>query len=812
MGNREYQWQLREEVSPLGKSLSKELGVMEPVAQLLINRGIEDAVEGNKFLYPSLNNLYSPELMKDLASAGARIKKALQQGEKILVYGDYDVDGITGTALLVSFLQKQGGQVSYYIPNRFNEGYGLNVQALKKIRDEGVNLVITVDCGISSKKEVEYARSLGLEVIITDHHTPPPELPSCLILNPLQKDCPYPWKKLAGVGVAFKLVQFLLSEGRGEEYMDLVTLGTVGDVASLLEENRVLVKYGMERINWSPGEGIKALKDVSGFAEKEISSCQLSYSLIPRLNAAGRMGSAGQAVELLLTDYPEKAREIAEMLDKFNRERQQVENGILEKARQEVEEKKLYHNKAIVLAGENWHPGVTGIVASRLVDLYYRPVVLISLEGEEGRGSGRSIEGFNMIEAVSQCGYLLTRYGGHEQACGLTLPRENLEEFRMQLNNLAEEKLSPSLLVPRLHLEAELEAEDISLELLDQLRLLEPFGQGNPLPLFKSDNLEIEDYNFVGKNKNHLKLRLRGKKEALEGIFFNMEEVKDSLDHRQVSAAFILDDNNWGDFRTPVLQLKDFYFTDYINRGGLTIVDRRQLVKKDNYLRSLVLKSKTLAYVNSCSQQKRLVRVAGNTEKLLCSHQGSINQDILGDIEHLVIYDLPLEHSKFISFLRDISVKISDISIHFIYGSQDLKNNMVFLQAFLPCRSSLVKIYQVIKAIAEKEIIDLNRLRISLKELNGFPFTEHLFKKSLKVFEEINLIKPLPRDKGERWAQVSSRQVGELSESPLYVESQHMWRELEKFQTLMLEADKDGLISLIFEGEDKNLSLQRDSS
>ena len=810
---KEYQWQLKEEVFQLKESLSRELGVMEPVAQLLINRGIEEVVEGKKFLYPSLENLYPPQLMKDLVSAGERIKEALKRGEKILIYGDYDVDGITGTALLVSFLREEGGRVSYYIPSRFNEGYGFNFNALKKISDEGINLIITVDCGISSIKEIEYARSLGLEIIVTDHHRPPPEIPSsCLILNPLQKDCPYPWKKLAGVGVAFKLVQYLLPEGKGEKYMDLAALGTIGDVVTLLEENRILVKYGVERINWAPGEGIKALRDVSGFTGKEISSCQLSYSLIPRLNAAGRMGSAEKAVELLLTDSPEKAREIAENLDGFNRERQQIEKSILEKARQEIEEKELYRNKVLVLAGEGWHPGVTGIVASRLVDKYYRPVLLISLEGEEGRGSGRSIEGFNIIEAVSKCAKLLTRYGGHEQACGLTISRENLDEFRKQLNDLAEEELSPSLLIPRLHLEAELETEYISLELLDQLKLLEPFGQGNPPPLFKSGGLEIEDYNFVGKNRNHLKLRLRGKKEALEGIFFNMEEVKGSLAHRQVSAAFLLEDNNWGDFRTPVLQLKDFYFTDYIHRGGLTIIDRRHLGKKEDYLRSLVLGNKTLIYINSRWQQDRLAKLVGGREELLYSHQGSINQDSLGDIEHLVIYDLPLEYTKFISFMKDISVKIGDINIHLIYGSQDLKNNMAFLQAFLPCRNSLVKIYQVIKEISEEDKVDLNRLRASLKSLKGFVFTEYLLMKSLKVFEEINLIKPLPRDKGDNWRLVSSRQVGELRESPLFVESQQIWKESEKFQSLMLEMDKDALISLILEGEDKILSLERDSS
>lgn len=810
MGYKEYRWQLKGEDRSLRENLARELGIMEPVAQLLVNRGIKGKEEGKKFLYPSLEDLPSPHLMKDLVSAGERIKGALQRGERILVYGDYDVDGITGTALLVSFLQEKGGQVSYYIPNRFEEGYGLNFQALDKINGQGTDLVITVDCGISSQKEIEYARSLGLEVIVTDHHTPPPERPSCLTLNPLQEDCPYPWKKLAGVGVAFKLVQFLASSGELEKYLDLVALGTVGDVVSLLGENRILVKKGMERINWSPTRGIQALKEISGFGEKEIASCQLSYSLIPRLNAAGRMGSPGEAVELLLTDSGERARELADILHGYNRERQQIERGILEEARTEIQEKELYHKGVMVLAREGWHQGVTGIVASRLVDLYYRPVLLITLVGEEGRGSGRSIEGFNMIKAVSRCSRLLTRYGGHDRACGLTLPRENLEEIERELNRLAQEEMPPSLRVPQLHLEAELKPRDISLDLLDQLKLLEPFGQENPPPLFKSGGLEVENYSFVGREKNHLKLQLRGDKDLLEGIFFNMKETREPLGHRQLSAAFVLEDNQWGAFRKPVLQLKDFYFTDYIPRGQITVIDRRNFNKKESYLRSLALKDKTLVYINSHSREDRLLGVVGNQERILYCHQGRMKEDNLGDIEHIVLYDLPLEPSKFASFLRDISVKIGSVNIHFIYGLQDLKRNMNHLEAFLPQRMSLVKMYQAMKDIAAGGKVDPDLLRSTLKKTNGFTFTEHLFGESMKIFQEINLIQPLPREEGRGWL-ISREQPGELKGSSTFLKAQEMWREMEKFQTIMVEMEREELISFIFEGEGETLSLRRDS-
>ncbi len=800
MGFREYKWKVSNVDFELREKLSIELGIKQATAQLLINRGIKNQEEGKKYFFSSLDDLYSPSIMKGLVPAVEKIKQALQENKKITVYGDYDVDGITSTAILVSLFQEMGGEVSYYIPNRFNEGYGLNFQALDKIREKGTDLLITVDCGITSYEEVEYAKKKGMEVIVTDHHTPLDILPQCITVNPVQPDCVYPWEKLAGVGVVFKLVQLLLPKEKLENYLDLVALGTIADVVPLMDENRIIVKYGMKRINSFPCSGIQALKEVSGFGDKKLSSYQVPYSLAPRLNAAGRMGEAELAVELLLTESLPQALDIAKKLVEYNRERQEIESNILKEAVQEIEEKKLHQRKVLVLARDGWHPGVTGIVASRLVEAYYRPVVLICLEGDEGKGSARGIEGFNLFKALHQCSEVLTRYGGHERAAGLTIPRDNIEEFDRQINFLAQKQLPPSIMVPRLYLEAELDPADITLEFLDELKLLDPFGCANPVPLFKGKDLEIEEFNYVGKQKNHLKVKLKSKQHILEGIAFNAENIKAPLAYRKVSAAFILEDNSWGECRRPVLQIKDFYFTDYIHNGGINLIDRRDLAKKETYLRNLAKMGKTLIYINTWSQEEKIFKILGRDSQFFFCHQGSINEDILENIKHLVIFDLPLEASKFFPAIKKFTENNTDINVHLLFGLEDLKVNKMLMQAFLPQRSSLVKVYQAMKKLEKKGKVDTNKLSQYLENYPGFPYTKHLFKRSLDIFREINVVKPLPGEP-EKTELLSSRDVRNLDNSRLFMEASCLQKEFEDFQTFLLEADREVLVSLIIDNE-----------
>ena len=808
MGFREYKWKVSNVDFDLREKLSAGLGIKKITAQLLINRGIKSQEEGRKYFFSGLDDLNPPENMKGMVSAGEKIKQALQDNKKITVYGDYDVDGITGTAILVSLFRELGGEVSYYIPNRFNEGYGLNFQALDKIREEGTDLLITVDCGISSLEEVEYAKEKGMEVIVTDHHTPLDVLPRCITVNPVQPHCNYPWDKLAGVGVVFKLAQLLLPEEKFKNYLDLAALGTIADVVPLMEENRIIVKYGMKRINNLPRPGILALKEVSGFGDKEVSSSQVPYSLVPRLNAAGRMGEAGLAVELLLTESISRALVIAKKLDEYNRERQEIEGSILKEAVQEIEEKEMHQKKVLVLARDGWHPGVTGIVASRLVEAYYRPVVLISLQGEEGKGSARGIEGFNLFSALHQCSGVLARYGGHERAAGLTLSRDNIEEFNRQINFVAQNKLTPSIMTPRLYLEAELDPADVTLDFLDELKLLDPFGFGNPVPVFKGKDLEIEYFNFVGKQKNHLKIKFKSKEHMLEGIAFNVDNIKTSLAYRKLSAAFVLEDNTWGERRNPVLQLKDFYFTDCIHSGSINLIDRRGLAQKESYLTYLIKTGKTLAYINTRSQIEKISKILGKDSNFFYCHQGSIDEDILGNIEHLVIFDLPLEASKLFPVMRKFTESNQDINIHLLFGLEDFKANKVFMQAFLPQRSSLVKIYKAMKKMEAKGKVNIEKLCDYLEKCQGFSYTQHLFKRSLDIFREINVVRLLPEETGTVEL-VSSREVRSLDNSKLFMEANCLKKEIEGFQKFLLEADRELLVSLLMDNE-RDVNLLKD--
>ncbi|UNC92892.1 single-stranded-DNA-specific exonuclease RecJ [Candidatus Contubernalis alkaliaceticus] len=790
----QYSWQLKEGDPALRDRLSAALKVKPVIAQLLINRGITDAVQGRRFLYPRLEDLNDPESLKGLISARDRLKEALDKGKNIVVYGDYDVDGITGTVILVTFLRKLGGSVSYYIPHRLTEGYGLNSAALDRLKEQGADVVVTVDCGISSLVEVEHAKKLGLEIIVTDHHTPLDSLPECVILNPKQAECGYPFKELAGVGVAFKLLQSFLPREQWEEYLDLVALGTIADIVCLLDENRVLTRYGMDQLNVSSRPGVQALKEACGFGGREISSGQISFSLAPRLNAAGRIGQTEKAVELLLTSSKDRAQELAALLNGFNQERQKIEGKILKEAVKEIEEKGVEGKKVIVLAREGWHSGVMGIVASRLVDNYGRPVVIISLEGEEGRGSARSVEGFNLIGAIQGCADLLIRYGGHQQAAGLTISHSCIQEFERQINHDAEKMLPSQVLGRKISLEAELEASQIDLELLDQLNLLSPFGQGNPLPYFKTSELEVESFHFVGKQKNHLKMKLKNGENLLEAIAFKMEDRELQLMGRKVSAAYLLEDNFWGELRTPVMQLKDLHFCDSTKAGGIMVIDRRGLDKKEKYLRALAEQKNCLVYINTLGQKKRLSQLLGKDRGCFYSHQGCINDQVLGNIENLIIYDLPLEEEKLSSLVKALSGAMGNVSLHLLYGQEDFKANRVFLQAILPQRNSLIRLFKAIKKVERQGNIQVKELITYLKNDKPFSYTDHLLKKSLDIFQEINLLEPIDQGSGN-FRMLSSQEVGDLSQSQVYQDNLSLWKDLEAFQTFLLQEDKSTIVS-----------------
>lgn len=539
--------------------LSKHISISPVLAQVLVNRGMKEAGPIKDFLYPSLKKIHDPFLMPDMRAAVDRLKSAIDRNETVLVHGDYDADGITATALLVSSFSKLGLKTCYHIPNRITEGYGLSKKGIEKARALNADLIITVDCGISAEAEVAAAVSSGMDVIITDHHEPPEKLPAAAaVVDPHRKDSLYPFKYLAGVGVAYKLVQALVQDMGGEdidleELLDLVALGTIADSVPLIGENRVFVTYGLKRINDSLGRtGIQALKAVAGVNGGSRAGA-LSYSLIPRINAAGRLDDAGEVVELFLTEDAAKASAIALLLEEQNRKRQKIEADVLKEALAMIDPDNL--DPAIVLSSPDWHPGVIGIVASRLVDIYYRPVFLFSVKDAIAKGSARSISPFHLYRAIAECSELLLGYGGHRQAAGLRLDLNNLPAFRERMNKIVEEKLTAEDMVPVLEIDAAVRFSDLTFNLINELALLEPYGDSNKQPVLGAKDIEIVSQKIVG--NNHLKMQLRQENLSMDTIGFSMGKQLDILGKSSsLDIAFVLGANEWNNSRNLQLQLR----------------------------------------------------------------------------------------------------------------------------------------------------------------------------------------------------------------------------------------------------------------
>jgi len=502
-----------------------------------------------------------------MTPAAERVRQAIDGKEKVLVYGDYDVDGITGTTLLVSVLKKLGSQVSYYIPHRIKDGYGLNKRAIDKASQEGINLIITVDCGITALEEIDYIRHRGMEIIVTDHHQPGENLPQAVaIINPVRKDSSYPFRELSGVGVVFKLVQVLEMQSKNShlstdvwKHLDLVALGTIADVVPLTGENRILVKYGLRELSQTQKPGLQALLEVTGIEGKQITPTHVGFILAPRLNAGGRLGEAERGVKLLLAESKEEAFPLAQSLDRENKRRQQIGGRTTEEGISKVkEEVNLESEKVIVLADEAWHPGIIGIVASRLVEKFYRPVILIALNEGHGKGSARSIESFHLFQALRECEDLLVALGGHSLAAGLTITQDKIKHLRERMNEIAHSQLSEEDLTPKVKIDSQLSLKDIDLKLLESLDRLGPFGKGNTKPLFTSAGVNLLDSPYLVKN-NHLKLRVTEGGPVREAIGFKMGDKLSLLtgENTGVDLAYSLEINEWRGAKTIQLHLKD---------------------------------------------------------------------------------------------------------------------------------------------------------------------------------------------------------------------------------------------------------------
>jgi len=556
------QWVVREPDIGRAGELATALGLSPIVAGLLIARGYSDHRAAEAFLNPSLNQLHDPFLMRGMSEAVQRLLRAIDEHEPVLIYGDYDVDGTTGTAVLLRALRMLGATAGYHVPHRFTEGYGIQQPALEKAVSEGYKLVVSVDCGIRAHEPLHWARNNGLDIIITDHHLPDDDEgspPAWAVLNPNQHDCNYPDKHLAGVGVAFKLVHALFRE-RGREaqvpgFLKMVAIGTVADVAKLVGENRAIVSLGLSDLPRAVNPGLRALIEIAGCGEdSEMTAYDLGFRIGPRINAAGRMDAASAVVELFNAKDKEEARRLAEHLDTRNRERMETQREIFNRAVEEFEggADRDAQTHVAVIAGDGWHRGVIGLAASKIAERLNRPCVVISLDGDVGHGSARSIEAYHLFNGLTACRDLLDKFGGHSHAAGLAIQREHIAEFRRRLNEHAASCLTEKDLAPMLSIDAQVAPEALGFQLSQDLAALEPFGAGNPRPVFATRGFRVLSEPQVIKEQ-HLKLRVAGgDNRPFEAIWWRgVEEVEQTpRPNDRIDLAYELEANRWnGDIR-----------------------------------------------------------------------------------------------------------------------------------------------------------------------------------------------------------------------------------------------------------------------
>lgn len=553
-------WEFYNSDEKLVNEICEKYNLNKVIGKIIVNRHVVNDEDVRIFITPTRDDFHNPFLFKGMDIAVERIIKAIKNKEKILIYGDYDVDGITSTTVLKKYLMDRGISVDTYIPNRLHEGYGLNKKAIDTIKERNIDLIITVDCGISAIEEVDYAVRLGMDIIVTDHHEVGEKLPNALaVIDAKRKDNTYPFRALAGVGVVFKLIQALSIklEIKPEEYLkylDLVCVGTISDIVPLEGENRTIAKLGLMLIKVTRNLGLRELIKSSGY--KEIDSNTISFGVAPRINACGRMGHEEEALKLFLAEDLESATKITKELNEYNTLRQSTEKAIYEEAVQQIEKNHLYANNSIVLGGKGWHHGVIGIVSSKVTDKYYKPSILLSFEDNIAKGSGRSVPGFDLYEGLAKCEDLLEKYGGHSMAVGLTLKKENLENFKERFEQIAKEKNIKEL-VPIIYIDDELKLKDINMDLVKSISILEPFGEANKVPLFLIRNLKIDSIRALSEGR-HLKLTLRDENFVINAIGFELGYLAE--EYRigdRIDVVGTLEINSFNGFSSIQINMKD---------------------------------------------------------------------------------------------------------------------------------------------------------------------------------------------------------------------------------------------------------------
>ena len=553
-------WQIYDTDEDKVNELVTKYDINELLATILVNRDIVDEQKLEIFLNPTRNNFHDPFLMPDMEKAVERIIKAINNKEKVIIYGDYDADGITSITVLKKFLEDVGLNADYYIPNRLNEGYGLNNNAIQKIVENNYELMITVDCGISGIEEINYANSLGLETIVTDHHEVGDDIPNAIaVVDAKRKDNKYPCRDLAGVGVVFKLIQAIskkleLKEEEYLKYLDIVCVGTISDIVPLVDENRVITKLGLMLVKQTKNIGLKSLIVSSGY--KKIDSTTISFGIAPRINACGRMGHAEEALKLFLSKNINEVKDLTKILNEYNVERQSTEKRIYEEAINQIQENHLEEKDAIIVAGENWHHGVIGIVSSKITELYFKPSILLCYEDDIAKGSGRSIPGFDLHDALMKCQDTIEKFGGHSMAIGITIKRENFQKFCYEFEEVAKDSNLKDIF-PIIQIDAEFELKDINKDMVKSLEQLEPFGEGNKTPIFVFRNVKIDSIRALSEGK-HLKLTLKDGNIVVDAIGFNLGHLAE--EYRigdRIDVVGILEISTFNGLESIQINLKD---------------------------------------------------------------------------------------------------------------------------------------------------------------------------------------------------------------------------------------------------------------
>lgn len=701
--------------------LAKTLGIEPIVAKLLWQRGIYTEAAAKQFLYSHASMFHDPFQLNDMERVVHRIEEAVFGEEKVLIFGDYDADGVTSTSILYMALKEMGAQVDYYIPNRFTEGYGPNEQAFRLAKENGVSLIITVDTGISAAHEATVAKQLGMDLIITDHHEVPPNIPDCYgIIHPKRSDSTYPFKELSGAGVALKIAHALLGEV-SEDMIGIAAIGTIADLVPLVDENRLIAMLGIKALDKTALPGLIALKKVCSLMDKPLSETDIGFAIGPRINAIGRLESATPAVRLLTTNDPAEAEKLAKEIDELNRERQVIVTGITEEAIQEVEKNyPASENHVLVIAKENWNPGVIGIVASRLVEKYYRPTIVLSIDHEKGlvKGSARSIVGFDMFNNLSLCRDILPHFGGHPMAAGMTLKLDDVDSLRERLNTLAKTQLTEEDFIPQTVVEIECNMADISLELVEQMQQLAPFGVHNPRPKVLIKNTPFSQLKKIGSKENHLKLLLKEGQTSLDIIGFGFGEIVEDISPlSKLSVVGELSVNEWNNVRKPQLILKDvaveeWQLFDY--RGNRNVVHQLKSIPEPYTI--IVFRDETENHINVSSLNKKVIKIGLETE--------TIDKDLT---DHIVLLDLPYEKEQLIRLFANKFPKR-------IYAIMDHQDDRFF--ATIPTREHFKWFYAFM--MKQKEF-HLEKHATMLAKRRGW--TKETIKLMSKVFFELDFVK-----------------------------------------------------------------------